>query len=160
VGDPELIFLDEPTTGFDPSARRAAWKVIGGLRELGKTVFLTTHYMEEAEHLADRIAVIAEGRIVAEGAPRTLGDRHLSGAEITFALPSGLGVRDLPAALASRAQENGGGRVIVRSTTVTADLHVLAGWALERGVELDDLEVRRPTLEDVYLKLTAERSQS
>jgi ABC-2 type transport system ATP-binding protein len=160
VGDPELIFLDEPTTGFDPSARRAAWKVIGGLRELGKTVFLTTHYMEEAEHLADRIAVIAEGRIVAEGAPRTLGDRHLSGAEITFALPSGLGVSDLPAALASRAQENGGGRVIVRSTTVTADLHVLAGWALERGVELDDLEVRRPTLEDVYLKLTAERSQS
>jgi ABC-2 type transport system ATP-binding protein len=160
VGDPELIFLDEPTTGFDPSARRAAWQVISGLRDLGKTVFLTTHYMEEAERLADRIAVISDGRIVAEGDPRTLGDRHLSGAEITFSLPPQMGVSDLPGALASRAEENGGGRLIVRSSTVTPDLHALAGWALERGVELDDLEVRRPTLEDVYLKLTAERSQS
>jgi ABC-2 type transport system ATP-binding protein len=160
VGDPELIFLDEPTTGFDPSARRTAWQVISGLRDLGKTVFLTTHYMEEAERLADRIAVISDGRIVAEGDPRTLGDRHLSGAEITFSLPPEMGVPELPEALASRAEENGGGRLIVRSSTVTADLHALAGWALERGVELDDLEVRRPTLEDVYLKLTAERSQS
>jgi ABC-2 type transport system ATP-binding protein len=160
VGDPELIFLDEPTTGFDPSARRAAWKVIDGLRELGKTVFLTTHYMEEAEQLADQIAVIADGRIVAEGDPRTLGDRHLSGAQITFMLPASMGVEDLPAALAPRAEANGGGRLIVRSTTVTPDLHTLAGWALERDVELDDLEVRRPTLEDVYLVLTAERSQS
>jgi ABC-2 type transport system ATP-binding protein len=160
VGDPELIFLDEPTTGFDPSARRAAWKVIAGLRELGKTVFLTTHYMEEAEQLADRIAIIADGRIVAEGDPRTLGGRNLSGAEITFAPPPEVGVDDLPAALASHAEENGGGRLVVRSTAVTADLHALAGWALEREVELDDLEVRRPTLEDVYLKLTAERSQS
>jgi ABC-2 type transport system ATP-binding protein len=160
VGDPELIFLDEPTTGFDPSARRAAWQVISGLRDLGKTVFLTTHYMEEAERLADRIAVISDGRIVAEGDPRTLGDRHLSGAEITFSLPAGMRASDLPPALASRAEENGGGRLIVRSTAVTADLHVLAGWALEHGVELDDLEVRRPTLEDVYLKLTAERRES
>jgi ABC-2 type transport system ATP-binding protein len=160
VGDPELIFLDEPTTGFDPSARRAAWQVISGLRDMGKTVFLTTHYMEEAERLADRIAVISDGRIVAEGDPRTLGDRHLSGAEITFSLPPELGVGDLPEALASRAEENGGGRLIVRSSSVTADLHALAGWALGRRVELDDLEVRRPTLEDVYLKLTAERSQS
>jgi ABC-2 type transport system ATP-binding protein len=160
VGDPELVFLDEPTTGFDPSARRAAWQVISGLRDLGKTVFLTTHYMEEAERLADRIAVISDGRIVAEGDPRTLGDRHLSGAEITFSLPGEVGVGVLPEALAPRAQENGGGRLIVRSTSVTADLHALAGWALERGVELDDLEVRRPTLEDVYLELTAERSQS
>jgi ABC-2 type transport system ATP-binding protein len=160
IGDPELLFLDEPTTGFDPSARRAAWKVIAGLRELGKTVFLTTHYMEEAEQLADRIAVIADGRIVAEGDPRTLGGRNLAGAEITFSMPGAIGIADLPAALASRAAANGGGRLIVRSTTVTSDLHALAGWALERGVELDDLEVRRPTLEDVYLKLTAERSKS
>jgi ABC-2 type transport system ATP-binding protein len=159
VGDPELVFLDEPTTGFDPSARRTAWKVISGLRDLGKTVFLTTHYMEEAEQLADRIAVIADGRIVAQGDPRTLGDRHLSGAEITFSLPSQMGVADLPAGLASHAEENGLGRLVLRSTTVTADLHALAGWALERGVELDDLEVRRPSLEDVYLKLTAERSR-
>lgn len=158
VGDPELIFLDEPTTGFDPSARRAAWKVIEGLRELGKAVFLTTHYMEEAEELADRIAVIADGQIVAEGDPRTLGGRNLAGAEITFSLPPELGIADLPGELASHARENGGGRLIVQSTAVTADLHALAGWALERRIELDDLEVRRPTLEDVYLKLTAERS--
>jgi ABC-2 type transport system ATP-binding protein len=116
--------------------------------------------MEEAERLADRIAVISDGTIVAEGDPRTLGDRHLSGAEVTFSLPSAMGVGDLPEALASRAEENGGGRLIVHSAAVTADLHALAGWALERGVELDDLEVRRPTLEDVYLKLTAERRES
>src|ERR1700678_4228697 len=89
TGAPELIFLDEPTTGFDPSARRAAWEVIAGLRELGKTVFLTTHYMEEAERLADRIVIIAGGEIGAEGTPQTLGDRHLSGAQITFSLPRG-----------------------------------------------------------------------
>jgi ABC-2 type transport system ATP-binding protein len=134
--------------------------VIGGLRDLGKTVFLTTHYMEEAEQLADRIAVIADGRIVAEGDPRTLGDRHLSRAEITFSLPRGMGIADLPGALASRGEQKGSGQLIVQSTSVTADLHALAGWALDRGVELEELELRRPTLEDVYLKLTAERSQS
>jgi ABC-2 type transport system ATP-binding protein len=110
VGDPELIFLDEPTTGFDPSARRAAWQVIEGLRELGKTIFLTTHYMEEAERLADRIAVIAAGEIIAEGTPRTLGGRQLAAAQITFALPGDTGVGDLPAALAERAQPQTGGR--------------------------------------------------
>jgi ABC-2 type transport system ATP-binding protein len=154
IGDPELIFLDEPTTGFDPSARRAAWEVIGGLRDLGKTVFLTTHYMEEAERLADRIAVIAAGVIVAEGTPQTLGGRQVGGARISFALPAGTGVADLPAALAERAQEEGGDLIALPSTTVTADLHSLSGWALDRGLELDELEVRRPTLEDVYLKLT------
>src|SRR5690348_695422 len=90
IGDPELIFLDEPTTGFDPSARRAAWQVVSGLRELGKTVFLTTHYMDEAENLADRIAVIAAGRIVAEGTPATLGGREDMAATIRFTLPPGL----------------------------------------------------------------------
>ncbi len=159
VGDPELIFLDEPTTGFDPSARRAAWNVIAGLRELGKTVFLTTHYMEEAEFLADRIAVIADGRIVSQGTPRTLGDRHLSGAQITFALPSGVGAYDLPGPLAERVTEAPGRRMIVPSDRVAGDLHVLSGWALERGLELDDLEVRRPTLEDVYLTLTAQQHE-
>src|SRR5918912_3919895 len=89
IGDPELIFLDEPTTGFDPSARRTAWGVISGLRELGKTVFLTTHYMDEAEHLADRIAVIAAGRIVAEGTPETLGGRERMAARVRFTLPDG-----------------------------------------------------------------------
>ena len=158
IGDPELIFLDEPTTGFDPSARRAAWTVIEGLRRLGKTVFLTTHYMEEAERLADRIAVIAAGQIIAEGTPRTLGGRDTSEARFTFTLPAGTRVNDLPATLAQRAEEQPDGRVALASASVAADLHTLSGWALERGVELDDLEVRRPTLEDIYLTLTAEHT--
>jgi ABC-2 type transport system ATP-binding protein len=154
VGDPELIFLDEPTTGFDPSARRAAWEVIEGLRGLGKTVFLTTHYMEEAERLADRIAVIADGEIVAEGTPRTLGDRDRAAAQITFSLPGTTLTHELPATLIERAIEQPDGRVTVASTNVAYDLHALSGWALGREVELEDLEVRRPTLEDVYLNLT------
>jgi ABC-2 type transport system ATP-binding protein len=153
IGDPELIFLDEPTTGFDPSARQAAWDVIGGLRDIGKTVFLTTHYMEEAERLADRIAVIAAGEIIAEGTPRTLGDRQLSDAQITFSLPAGTAIGELPATLAGRAEPTGG-RLVLRSRKVAADLHALSTWALERDEDLDDLEVHRPTLEDVYLKLT------
>jgi ABC-2 type transport system ATP-binding protein len=152
IGDPELIFLDEPTTGFDPAARRAAWEVIGGLRELGKTVFLTTHYMEEAERLADRIAVIAAGEIVAEGTPQTLAGRQLQAARIAFTPPAA----DLPPTLADRVQAAPGGRVLLTSDTVAADLHQLAGWALDRGLELDDLQVTRPTLEDVYLQLTTE----
>jgi ABC-2 type transport system ATP-binding protein len=154
VGDPELIFLDEPTTGFDPSARRAAWKVISDLRELGKTVFLTTHYMEEAERLADRLAVIADGRIVAEGTPASLAERHLAGSRISLPLPSGTLAQDLPASLAERAEEQIGRRIVLQSSRLATDLHTLAGWALERGLELDGLEVRRPTLEDVYLTLT------
>jgi ABC-2 type transport system ATP-binding protein len=155
IGDPELIFLDEPTTGFDPSARRAAWQVIAGLRDLGKTVFLTTHYMEEAERLADRIAIIDAGQIVAQGTPQTLGGGRAGGTTIVFGLPGGTAVRDLPAALAERAELDRAGRVTLAGASVTADLHALSVWALERGVELEDLEVRRPTLEDVYLKLTA-----
>jgi ABC-2 type transport system ATP-binding protein len=154
IGDPELIFLDEPTTGFDPSARRAAWDVIAGLRDLGKTVFLTTHYMEEAERLADRIAVIAAGEIIAQGTPQTLGDRRRSGARITFSAPSGTAFAELPPALGERAERHLGGRISLSSSTVTADLHSLSGWALAHGLELEDLEVRRPTLEDVYLDLT------
>jgi ABC-2 type transport system ATP-binding protein len=153
IGDPELIFLDEPTTGFDPSARQAAWKVIGGLRDIGKTVFLTTHYMEEAERLADRIAVIAAGEIIAEGTPQTLGDRQLSDAQITFSLPAGTAIYELPATLAGRVEPTGD-RLVLRSRKVAADLHALSTWALERDLDLDDLEVHRPTLEDVYLKLT------
>ena len=99
IGDPELIFLDEPTTGFDPSARRAAWEVVSGLRELGKTVFLTTHYMDEAENLADRVAVIAGGRIVAEGTPDMLGGREQMPATIAFTLPDRLAPGDLPPGL-------------------------------------------------------------
>ncbi len=160
IGDPELIFLDEPTTGFDPSARRAAWAVVDGLRRLGKTVFLTTHYMEEAERLADRIAIIAGGEIVAEGTPRTLGGRHLAAAEITFTLPGRTLAHHLPASLVERAEERVGRRVALPSASVASDLHVLSGWALDHEIELEDLEVRRPTLEDVYLRLTADHQGS
>jgi ABC-2 type transport system ATP-binding protein len=155
IGDPELIFLDEPTTGFDPSARRAAWEVVAGLRELGKTIFLTTHYMEEAERLADRIAVIAAGQIVSEGTPQTLGGRQLEAAQISFRLPAPA-AGELPALLTARVQTDSDGSLRLPSTSVTADLHALSGWALDRGLELDDLEVSRPTLEDVYLQLTSE----
>jgi ABC-2 type transport system ATP-binding protein len=149
IGDPELIFLDEPTTGFDPSARRAAWNVIDGLRALGKTVFLTTHYMDEAENLADRIAVIAGGRIVAEGTPRTLGGRERMAVRISFTLPSGIAIDELP--LQASAQN---GRVAVESERPLADVKALADWAFGRGLDLPDLDVRRPSLEDVYLQLT------
>jgi ABC-2 type transport system ATP-binding protein len=140
IGDPELIFLDEPTTGFDPSARRAAWNVIDGLRALGKTVFLTTHYMDEAENLADRIA---------EGTPRTLGGRERMAVRISFTLPSGIAIDELP--LQASAQN---GRVAVESERPLADVKALADWALGRGLDLPDLDVRRPSLEDVYLQLT------
>jgi ABC-2 type transport system ATP-binding protein len=156
IGDPELIFLDEPTTGFDPAARRAAWEVIAGLRELGKSILLTTHYMEEAERLADRIAVIAAGEIVAQGTPQTLGDRQRAASQIVFSLPADTSASDLPASIADRTDPARGGRVVLPSSTVASDLHALAAWALERGDELEDLEVSRPTLEDVYLKLTTE----
>ncbi len=151
IGDPELLFLDEPTTGFDPSARRAAWSMLDGLRTLGKTIFLTTHFMDEAQRLADRVAVIADGRIVAEGAPGTLAGRDLEAATISFTLPEGADVLDLPL----RPSAIGPDRVVsVRSDSPLADVHTLAGWALPRGIDLPDLDVRRTPLEDVYLELT------
>jgi ABC-2 type transport system ATP-binding protein len=159
IGDPELIFLDEPTTGFDPSARRAAWGVIAGLRALGKTVFLTTHYMDEAEHLADRIAVIAGGRIVAEGTPRTLGGRERMAATIAFTLPAQVSALDLPEVLVRLTARSADGRVVLESRRPLADIKLLADWALERGLELPDLDVRRPSLEDVYLQLTGSHAQ-
>ena len=146
IGDPELIFLDEPTTGFDPSARRAAWEVVDGLRGLGKTVFLTTHYMDEAEHLADRIAVIAQGRIVAEGTPRTLGGREAMATRVSFRLPDGT-------AYPHGRTENG--RVVLESAQPLRDVAALAAWARAQHVEIEDLDVRKPSLEDVYLQLTA-----
>jgi ABC-2 type transport system ATP-binding protein len=155
VGDPELIFLDEPTTGFDPAARRAAWSVISGLRGLGKTVFLTTHYMDEAEHLADRIAVIVGGRIVAEGAPATLGGRERMSAAITFSLPGRVSAQELPPALRDLVRASENGRVELVSGRPLADVKALAEWASERGLDdLPELDVRRPSLEDVYLELT------
>ena len=159
IGDPELLFLDEPTTGFDPSARRQAWEVVTNLRELGKTVFLTTHYMDEAQALADRVAIISGGEIVATGRPDELGGRADAATEISFAL-TGAGAGDLPplaAAALAGAARNGGVRL--RSERPVELLRELTSWALERDVELRGLEVRRPTLEDVYLKLTGEQSE-
>jgi len=154
IGDPELIFLDEPTTGFDPSARRAAWELISGLRSLGKTVFLTTHYMEEAEHLADRIAVIADGRIVAQGTPGAIGGRDRMATTVRFTLPDGTQHDDLPPKLSALAEATATGSVTLRTNTPLAHLSVLADWALPRGLELPDIEVRPPALEDIYLDLT------
>jgi ABC-2 type transport system ATP-binding protein len=160
VGDPELIFLDEPTTGFDPSARRSAWNVIDGLRALGKTIFLTTHYMEEAERLADRIAVLRDGRIVAQGTPATLGDRNRAAGSIVFTPPPGVDPEDLPAGLRERTTADGRGHLLVATEHPVADLHELTGWALALDHELADLEVRRPSLEDVYLALTSDTEGS
>jgi ABC-2 type transport system ATP-binding protein len=132
VGDPELIFLDEPTTGFDPAARRNAWGTIRSLRELGKTILLTTHYLDEAEQLSDRVAVLREGRIVATGTP----------AELTRTPETEI-----------RYRENGK-EVVLRTEQPTRVLAELTASALEQGRELEGLEVRRPTLEEVYLELT------
>lgn len=157
VGDPELLFLDEPTTGFDPAARRDAWKMLDGLRDLGKTIFLTTHYMEEAERLADRIAVIAGGRIIDEGTPATIGHRDIAASEILFRLPPTISDFELPEDLVALMQkERSDGRVELHSAAPLADLARLGSWAEGRGIEIGELEVRRPTLEDVYLRLTAE----
>jgi ABC-2 type transport system ATP-binding protein len=155
IGDPEIVFLDEPTTGFDPLARRAAWDVIAGLRDLGMTIFLTTHFMDEAEYLADRIAVLADGQIVAEGTPKTLGGRDRKTAIIRFTLPDGVVPGDLPSGLRPIAQPGSQGTTAVRSESPLVHVQMLADWALGRGVDLPDLDVRRPTLEDVYLTVTA-----
>jgi ABC-2 type transport system ATP-binding protein len=154
IGDPDLLFLDEPTTGFDPSARRSFWTVIEDLSRLGKTVFLTTHYMEEAQELADRVAIIARGQIVAEGAPDDLGDRETAPATISFRLPPGAAASELPGEAAGASSENGS--VSFSTGSPVRTLNELTEWALQRGVDLEGLEVRRPTLEDVYLELTGQ----
>jgi ABC-2 type transport system ATP-binding protein len=157
VGDPELLFLDEPTTGFDPTARRQAWEAIAGLRDLGKTILLTTHYMDEAQRLADRVAILARGSIVAEGTPESLGDRESLPTTISFRLPEGVSAGELPAVAGMVAGENGG--ISLRTGSPVAGLNRLTGWALDRGVELEGLEVTRPNLEDVYVSLTAEEAE-
>src|SRR5947209_12959541 len=138
VGDPDLVFLDEPTTGFDPAARRAAWEMIRSLRSLGKTVLLTTHYLDEAEQLSDRVAVLREGRIVAIGRPAELGGTAPA-TEIRY--------------------RRNGEEVVVQTHEPTRVLHELTAEALAEGWELERLEVRRPTLEDVYLALIEEQSE-
>jgi ABC-2 type transport system ATP-binding protein len=138
VGDPDLVFLDEPTTGFDPAARRAAWEMIRSLRSLGKTILLTTHYLDEAEQLADRLAVLREGVIIQEGTPAELTGGS-SETEVRY--------------------RKDGREVVVRTTDPTRLLHQLTAEALAKGREVEGLSVRRPTLEDVYLSLTAEHEE-
>ncbi len=139
VGDPELLFLDEPTTGFDPAARRAAWEMIRGLRGLGKTILLTTHYLDEAQSLADRVAIVKDGLIVAEGPPAELSP-HAPRYRVAY--------------------QRNGDRVEIETEDPTALLHRLTSEALERGERLHNLTVTRPTLEEVYLELTAEEESA
>jgi ABC-2 type transport system ATP-binding protein len=151
VGHPEVIFLDEPTTGFDPEARRRSWDLIASLRELGSTIVLTSHYMDEVERLADRLVVIMRGRIVASGTPGELMAGP-SPTRISFRLPVGVDASQLPA-VGERCNALDG-VVTWQTPTPTPVLHALTAWAVERGVELDGLTVTRPSLEDVYLALT------
>ena len=156
IGRPRLLFLDEPTTGFDPSARHAAWELIRGLRDAGTTILLTTHYLEEAQELADRVAVLAGGQIVAEGTPSDIGGRDRAAAQIRFALPDGCAPADLPPSVRpGPASPAPGGLVLIEAADPTAALHELTGWALARGTVLRHLTVEQPSLESVYLKLTA-----
>ncbi len=154
VGDPEMLFLDEPTTGFDPSARRRAWELVDRLRNLGTTILLTTHYLDEAQHLADRVVVIDHGRVIAQGTPEELAAAAGGGTVVSFRLPDGAAVADLPAV--GDDVRLAGTIVEIRTGRPTADVHTLSGWALERGLELEDLGVSRPSLEDVYLDLVGE----
>lgn len=150
VGDPDLIFLDEPTTGFDPSARRQAWEILDNLTALGKTILLTTHYMDEAQHLADRIAVLDHGRIVAEGTAETLGGRQAGNTLVRFSLPESVDLAGLP----FTATAGQGGLIEVVAESPTRTLHQITSWAVAAGIELGHLEIKRPSLEDVYLELT------
>ena len=151
VGDPELIFLDEPTTGFDPSARRRAWTVIENLSSLGKTILLTTHYMDEAQNLADRVAVISGGEIVAAGTPETLGGRELAETVIRFTV-AGVALDSLPI----QPVRSQGTSVEFHSNDPTRHLHELTSWALDLEIDLEGLSVSRPSLEDIYLELAGE----
>ena len=151
AGDPQILFLDEPTTGFDPGAKRNAWEVIKGLAGLGKTIFLTSHSMDEVQFLADRVVIIAAGRIVAEGTPEALMGRQQSDTLIRFRLPDSAGA--LPEALRGAARLDGGS-VEIETKDPTRALFELTSWAVQKNVSLDGLQVTRPSLEDVYLEIT------
>ena len=154
IGDPELLFLDEPTTGFDPAARRTMWDLVRSLRTSGMTIVLTTHYMEEAEGLADRIAVIADGEIVADGTPEALRGRGAMTTELSFSVPRGVRLDELPVGVGvTDLDEDGKARV--RCDDPVSAMFSLTSWALGNDHQLPDLELRRATLEDVYLQLTS-----
>jgi ABC-2 type transport system ATP-binding protein len=155
VGNPELLFLDEPTTGFDPTARRDAWNMIQGLKDLGTTIVLTTHYMEEAQHLADRVVILREGLIVAEGAPDTLGDQL--GRETMIRFRTFNGVADRAADAIGATAVVSGNQATIATTDPQRDLYRLLTWAEGEGITLPDLEVRRPSLEDVFLEVTSDQ---
>jgi ABC-2 type transport system ATP-binding protein len=151
IGAPELLFLDEPTTGFDPSARRGAWELVDRLRGEGTTIILTTHYMDEAQHLADRVVVINRGEIVASGTPETIGGRSEAAVRIRFALPGDVDAASLPIG----ATRDSHGMYELETSDEVRVLHALTSWALDREVDLVGLTVDRPSLEDVYLELTS-----
>ena len=151
IGDPELLYLDEPTTGFDPAARRGAWDLVRELRATGTTILLTTHDMAEAQALADRVVLLNNGAVVAEGPPARLGGRDSERARISFTLPPGVPVADLPVPADLR-----NGAVVIETADPTEDLHRLTNWALQRDIALAGLTVDRPSLEDVYLRLTGD----
>ncbi len=158
IGNPELIFLDEPTTGFDPAARRQAWEVVRGLTSLGKTVVLTTHYLDEAEQLANRVGVIISGKLVALGTPSEIGGRATGSARVSFELPGTLAERQLPDVGAEPTRSEAG--VSYLTSTPTAVVSALAAWAQSAGAEeLPGLTISRPSLEDVYLEMIAAHQQ-
>jgi len=150
AGDPELLFLDEPTTGFDPNARRNAWEIVKNLTGIGKTIFLTTHFMDEAQYLATRAAVITKGTIVAEGTPGTLGGRDHMQTRVRFKVPEG----QPPPSDLGETSSLPDGSLVIRTDNATKIVHDLTAWALERGFVFDVLEVSQPSLEDVYIELT------
>lgn len=164
IGDPDVVFLDEPTTGFDPSARRAAWDALASLRDLGKTVLLSTHYMDEVEHLADRVAVLRNGKIVAESTPRRLGGRDVARALISFAIAAGdaTGKTALPSGpwtvIERKSVDDGREEFVVATDDAARALYVLTAWSLDQGEDLVGLAVTRPSLEDAYLQLTEHRT--
>jgi ABC-2 type transport system ATP-binding protein len=158
IGDPELIFLDEPTTGFDPAARRQAWSTIRDLSRGGHTIFLTTHFMDEAQFLADRVAVVAQGRIVASGTPESLGGRDRAWTRISFQVPQGLDLTLPPLGAAEITTEDD--RVLIETPEGLAASHAITGWALERSLELRNFTVSQPSLEDTYLALVGDATPS
>lgn len=156
IGNPQLLFLDEPTTGFDPSARRGAWEMVSELRGLGTTILLTTHYMDEAQALADHIVVIGDGEVVAQGTPDDLGGRDTAALRIRFRLPKGVDPASLPVEV--RVDQHGFCELTTTEDAIV--LHKLTGWSIDNGVALEGLVATRPSLEDTYLALVGSTAPS